>query len=608
MKSRKFFAGLLAAAMACGFAGCSDTGSKNETNTGEETKDDATTDETKDDAQDEKKDDKTAVSSDGALIAGTTQELAGVFSPIYYTTAYDGWVVDMIYQSMLAYDANSELYCQLASEMPTVSEDGSKITYKLKDGMKFSDGSDLNADDVKFTFTLMADPEYKGARNDGVFNFIEGWSEYQDGDAEEVSGIKVIDPTTIEFSIASPNIDAVNLIGGFAIMPNDQFEYSKGNMGGYKDKNDQPIGSGPYVLSSFEKAAGAALTKNENYTGEGDYKIEKVIVKTIGTATELASLQNGDINYLPESIEANIIGPASLDDTLTNDHYFRAAEGYIGFNCAAGPTADPAVRQALSYATDRQAFVDAFYKYPEASEEVSEVKLGYVPTAFWTPVGDTMGDYTTGKESLDGLVNYEYDLDKAKQILDDAGWKPGANGIREKDGQTLTIKFLASEGNSVLDMLMPMIISSWGDLGVDLKQNTVDFNTLISTVEIGSDASLDDWSAFFMATSFNGLSNTDMNDLLGYEGDLSDPQYRGSNYVRIADEDLNKYLNDGKNTADEATSIENYKKAMVRESELAPYLPMYGNTLFNIYSTNVHDVNTGPVCKWSQALADAYID
>lgn len=589
MNSRKLLAGVASMMMAVSMFGCSNTTKPaDDANKG-------------DDA-----DKNAGMADDQTLIVGTTQELEGTFSPLYAETAYDQWVTNMIFQSMLAYNADNEIYAQAAAEVPTAAEDGKSVTFKLREGLKFSDGKDLTAKDVKFTFTLMADPDYKGDRLDGTYNFIEGWSDYQDGDAEEVSGIVVEDEYTVTFKFGTPDIDAVNTIGGQAIMPEGQFEYKKGDLGDYKTKLSDVIGSGPYKLNKYDKASGASVVLNENYTGEGDYKIENVIIRTIGDGTEVDSLSSGEIDYLPEEIQPNVIGPASVLPNITTDHYFRSAEGYVGFNCKTGPTADPQVRQALAYTVNRQEFVDSYYTFPEAAEDIADVSVGYVPTAFWSPVGEGLGQYTVGEEKLDGLVDYQFDLEKAKKILDDAGWKPGADGIREKDGQKLEVKFLLSEGNSVLQALIPIVNKAWTELGVDLKQNTVDFNTLISMIDL-SNEDTSDWSAFFMATNFTGLSNTSMNDLLGYSGSVDKPQYGGSNYVRIVDKDLNDALIAGKQTGDVAESEASYKKAMIRESELVPYLPIYGNNLFNIYNSKVKGIKTGTVCNWSQALDGAYI-
>lgn len=586
MNSRKLFAGVASMMMAASMFGCSSN---------------APADDSKDNA-----DNSGAATEEQTLTVGTTQELEGTFSPLYAETAYDQWVTNMVFQSMLAYNADNEIYPQAAAEMPTLSEDGNSVTFKLREGLKFSDGKELTSKDVKFTFTLMADPAYKGDRLDGTYNFIKGWSDYQDGDAEEVSGIVCDDDYTVTFTFDTFDIDAVNTIGGMAIMPEGQFEYKKGDLGDYKTKLSDVIGSGPYKLNKYDKASGASVVLNENYGGEGEYKIESVIIKTIGVGTEVDSLSSGEIDYLPEEIQTNVIGPASVLPNISTEHYFRPAEGYVGFNCADGATADPVVRQALAYTVNRAEFVESYYKFPEAAEDIADVSVGYVPTAFWSPVGEGLGQYTVGDEKLDGLVDYQFDLEKAKKLLDDAGWKPGADGIREKDGQRLEVKFLLSEGNSVLETLIPIVNKAWTELGVDLKQNTVDFNTLISMIDL-SNEDLSTWNAFFMATSFTGLSNTSMNDLLGYSGSEDDPQYGGSNYVRIVDKTLNDELKAGKQTTDDAASIESYKKAMIRESELVPYLPIYGNNLFNIFNSKVKGLKCGTVCNWSQALDGAYI-
>lgn len=582
MNSRKYVAGAAAFAMALSMAGCGGSGSGS------------------------------SVSSNEILKVGTTQELSGIFNPMYSSTAYDQWVVNMVYQSMLAYTADSEIKPVLAESLPEVSEDGLTLTYKLKPDQKFSDGSTLDGDDVKYTFTLMADPEYIGAYNDGTCNFIEGWDEYQNGDAEEVSGITVSDDKlTVTFKCATPDIDAANTIGTIMIMPDDQFEYTKGNLEEYQNlAPENIIGSGPYKLNKYDKSAGASVVLNENYTGDGDYQIKSIVIRTIEDGTEVANLKSGEIDYLPEEIQPTVIGPASMVETLTTDHYFRAAQGYFGFNAAAGATADPAVRQALAYATNRAEFVDAYYQWPDgvASDEIKDVSTGYVPTIFWSPVGAGTGSIVTGEEQLDGLVTYDYDMEKAKQILDDAGWTVGADGIREKDGQKLEVKFLATENNSILDMLLPIIIKSYGELGVDLKQNTVDFNTLVTTTDPSNEDSAEDWNAFFMAVTFTGLSNTSMNAAEGYTEVDGKKVPGGSNYPKIFDEELNGYLDAGKETGDPAVSEENYRKAMVRASELVPFLGIYGNNLFNIYNKRVEGLVTGPVCNWSQALDGASLN
>lgn len=92
------------------------------------------------------------------LTVGLSSEMNGDFSPLYYRTLNDNSVVSLVYQGLLKYDKDQNLVCDLASELPLISEDGTTLTFKLKKGIKFSDGSKLTSKDVKDTFSVMADP------------------------------------------------------------------------------------------------------------------------------------------------------------------------------------------------------------------------------------------------------------------------------------------------------------------------------------------------------------------------------------------------------------------------------------------------------------------
>lgn len=123
------------------------------------------------------------------LTVGLNTGFNGIFSPLYYQTVYDDYVIEMVYQSMLSYDRDNQLQPELATEQPTISEDGSTLTFKLKKGVKFSDGSKLDADDVVLTFTAMADPSYTG-RFSTYVDYLEGYKEYHEGDAETLKVLK----------------------------------------------------------------------------------------------------------------------------------------------------------------------------------------------------------------------------------------------------------------------------------------------------------------------------------------------------------------------------------------------------------------------------------
>ena len=546
---------------------------------------------------------------DDVLKVGITQKLTGTFCPMYAASMYDQWVVNMVYQSMLAYDADGSLVPVLASEAPEVSKDGKTIRFHLKEGLRFSDGSELDGDDIKYSFTLMADPEYVGGIKDGTYDFIEGFEACQDGSARDISGIQVShDGLTVTFTCAQPDSDAVASIGTVFIVPEGQFPYSRGNLDAYKNlEPEQAIGTGPYVIDQYDPSWGAVLKKNPDWNGDGQYPIESVAMLTIEAGTEVQSLQDGTIDLIPATANPDIIAQASALDNVETSHYLRAAQGYIGFNCQEGVCADPAVRQALAYATDQEKFVEKYYAWPSISmdADLENVNVGYVPKTFWSPIAHGLGAVTTGDKEIDGLIDYSYDPDKASAILDAAGWKMGDDGIREKDGRRLEVRFLASQNNSVLKTLLPMLEVSWRKIGAELRTNTISFNALLTTVSPSSEEPIDDWDAFFMVSTYSGQNNSAMNLYEGYTDTANHRIAGGTNYAHIFDEALNADLSAGKSAVNQKESVENYQKAMIRASELCPYEAIYGNYVFNLYSRRLQSMKTGPLKTWSQALADA---
>ena len=111
------------------------------------------------------------------LTVGLFTEMNGDFSPMYYQTVNDHNVVNLVYQGLLAYDKDANLVPELAEDLPTISDDGTTMTFKLKKGVKFSDGSKLISKDVKETFSVMADPSYTGLYSSNV-DFVKGYTEY----------------------------------------------------------------------------------------------------------------------------------------------------------------------------------------------------------------------------------------------------------------------------------------------------------------------------------------------------------------------------------------------------------------------------------------------
>ena len=486
----------------------------------------------------------------------------------------------------------------MAKDLPEVSEDGLTLTYKLEKGHKFSDGTEVTAKDVKFTFTTLADQNYAGPNGGGMDNIV-GYKEYNSGAAKELTGVETPDDYTVVFHLVSPQIDAVSAFGVMGITSADHYsKYKPGKVKVVEKNQEESCGSGAYQLKSYDKASGASFVRNEEFKPEkGQYQVDRIVMKKTDATTEVSELKKGTVDLIPDVIETNKVSEASQDDNMAFNDYTRSAVGFVAMNANNGATADKAVRQALMYATDRQGFCDSYFGWDKkASDEVKKVKGGYVPAAYWNPASESFGAVVRNEETIDGLNTYAFDMDKANQVLDEAGWVRGADGIREKDGQKLEIKFLLSENNSVLDFLIPMVKKTWGDLGVDLKQTTVDFSTLLSNIQDESHDS--EWNMCFLATSFTSNQDTSAND--SYTNVPANMAV--NNYSRINDQALVDQLTKARADSDEKQSKADYAEAMKMAADDAGYMPVYSGMQFNLYNKKVDLTGTGTLRNWSQSM------
>lgn len=544
----------------------------------------------------------TGGSGKGNVLTVGCHELDGTFSPLYSSTVYDGYVVDMIFEKLLSFDLNNQMAPELA-ESYEMSKDGKEVTFKLRKDAVFSDGTPLTAKDVEFTFKVLSDPSYSG-RYPNVVAPLVGYEDYHNKDNKsepKYPGVEVVDDYTIKFKFNEvKNDNLVNLATTCGILSAKQFEgkYKYGDTKAIEEAMKDPIGSGPYVLKDWQSGSGASFEKNPEYKGDG-YAIEKVIIKPVDQSTQLQELQKGNIDLLPNMASPKTVGPATNDENLAYNRFKGSAVSYIALNTANGATADKAVRQALAYAFDRESLNNSYFECKDCTFKDS---IAYTPTTLNNPIS-AIGDVVTGKEELKGLNSYKYDIEKAKKILDDAGWKMGSDGFRTKDGQKLTVKYLASKDSGYIDAIVNVLNKDWKEtLGVDLQVATVEFNTIVK--KITSEASINEWNMFSIGVSFTTDSMADLITMIHskYIGDQLD------NYVHLNDPALDKLLNEALAEVDPVKSADIWKKACIQLNEDAAYIPTYGNDIFDLYNKRIKNLQTSALHLWPAALKEATIE
>ena len=427
------------------------------------------------------------------IIVGLTDP-SGAFTPYFQQSGYDGNVSSLLYSSLVTVDDKGVPTPELA-ESWDVSDDQLTYTFHLRKDLKFSDGSPLTADDVAFTWTIQYDKAYDGGSQLPSLN-VKGGKAYKEGTAEAIEGIKVIDPQTISATLEQPNATALVLLGS-NVLSKAYYgkDYKFGELEYIKKLHEKPLGDGPYKLEKFIPGQEVRFVANENYF-EGKPKTEHFIYKTTeGDVWQF--VETGEVDYASFSATEENIEKLKALGFVNIIPYTPSTYGYLQVNLKHEQLKDKLVRQAIVYGLDRQSiYVDA----TQGAGSIANI-----------PASPISWSYTE-----EGINPYKYDPEKAKQLLEEAGWKVGAGGIREKDGKPLTIHYLGSKSKNT-DIFIAVAKENFEAIGIEFQPEVfADFNSLVSKVE-GGDYDLVSFSTSMLTDPSEGFAQFFNGEITDYD-------------------------------------------------------------------------------------------
>ncbi|QCT04889.1 extracellular solute-binding protein family 5 [Paenibacillus algicola] len=407
----------------------------------------------------------TATDRTDTLIIGMTSP-KGVFNPYFWQTAYDKYVVNTIFDTFLEVSGDGT-YTESLAESVDVSEDGLKYTFKLKPGVTYTDGTPMTVNDYVFAMKIMLDPAYDG-ESDMMSMKIVGSKEYKEGDATEISGIKVIDDLTVEVTVEEATALTRDYLGDVALIPQHYYgkDFKKGDMDSLKTLHDKPLGSGPYIMTKFSPGQEVVFEANENYF-KGAPKIKNLVYKTTTDETMLPMLQSGEIDMDMITVSEDNVEEVKTMGFLDLNIFPTNGYGYVAFNHNVEKFQDQKVRQALMYGLNRAEIVESIYGIYANPLNIPESSVSWAFTD-------------------ENVETYDFDPEKAKELLAEAGWAAGADGVLEKDGQKFTIDFSATADNPVVEALLPIMTANYQDLGIEIKAETLDFNAIMDKKDQGN--------------------------------------------------------------------------------------------------------------------------
>lgn len=414
----------------------------------------------------------TATNRKDTLVVGTVSP-KGVFNPLFQDSAYDDQINLLIFDSFESINGDGTYSPHLADSID-VSDDGLKYTFKLKPGVTYTDGTPVTVKDFYFALKVLHDKSYDGS-SDPLSYSIKGGQDYYDGKSNEISGVKIIDDNTVEVEVTEVTALTKDFLGGIPFLPEHYYgkNYKQGNVETVKALNEKPLGTGQYILTSFKPGQEVTLVANEKYFA-GAPKIKNVIFKSTTDETKLAMLESGEIDMDMVTVDEDNIEALQLLGFLDVNIFPTNGYGYIGMNHEKEKFQDPKVRQALIYGLNRAEIVEAVY--------------GKFADVINIPQSKQSWAYTD-----ESIEKYEFDIEKAKSLLDEAGWTVGGDGIREKNGEKFKIDFSGTADNPVVDAILPIMTANYKELGIDIVAETLDFNAILDKTDKG------DFDMFFMA-------------------------------------------------------------------------------------------------------------
>ena len=460
-----------------------------------------------------------ATSFSGCVETETKMKIKNPDTIVYYTIgdpktldpadAYDtasGEVIFSIYEGLITYKGSDTetFYPSLATSWG-VSDDSLTWTFNLRENVKFSNGNDFTAEDVKYSFDRVL-----------TMNAPESGVSWILSQCMDTNSTKVIDDYTIEITLTESYGGFLALLGytvGY-IVDKETVEEHGGVVADTENEwmKEHAVGTGPYMLDHWTHKTEVVLTKNDNYWGGWDGKhVDKVVIKTADEpATRILAIKNGDADfaYIPyenlEDVDSEGVIVSAYDsydvvlvilNTISNNEYLAESE----------------VRQALSYAFNYQSAIDDAY-------------MGYMSRLPGTiPTG--MPYYETQNN---GVPVYDYDLTEAEKILDDAGYTKNDDGYRFN---ATTFRIFYNAGNAERLKMSLSFQQELTEIGIVSSVTTEGWPQLLHRMY-----STSDWDVIFM----------------GWGPDYNDPDDYIAPFVGSADIGQDTYNTGWKNeTVDE---------------------------------------------------------
>lgn len=430
-------------------------------------------------------------------------------------------VLENVFDTLVEPDENLEMQPALA-ESWEVSDDQLTWTFTLRSGVTFHDGSDFTSEDVVYSYDRIIDEQLSNA-----------WK------FSSVTDVSAPDDSTVVITVAQPTPNLLSNLGGFKGMAIvEQANVESG------DITTAPVGTGPFSVSEYTAGDHITLAANPDYWG-GAPELGGLEYRFISEpATALAALKAGDIDWT-DVVPAQQVGDLEGDDTVTLGVTPSSDYWYLALNEAKEPWNDVRVRQAIAYAIDRDAIVQAVSYGTAALNQLAIPEQSY----WYTPYDE-----------------YSTDLDKAQALLDEAGFTGG------------TLDMLATSDYPETVTAAQIIAANLEPLGISVEIRQPDFSTWLDEQNSGN----------FDMLMMGWLGNIDPDDFY-YSQHHSEGT---SNAQKYSNAEVDELLDAARVETDQDTRKGLYGEAATIIADEASYIYLYNPSVIQVWSPDVSGYET----------------
>jgi peptide/nickel transport system substrate-binding protein len=453
--------------------------------------------------------------NDSEMVVVAIENSPNSLDPRIGTDAMAERIGGLLFDALVKKDEHFEMRPWLATSW--TQPDPLTWVFHLRDGVRFSDGRPLTAEDVAWTIDSLIDGSLLTSKS-GAFS--------------HVARAEATDRLTVTIHMKSPDASLLfNLSDGlFGVVPK----------GSGKNFGFAPVGSGPFRFVSAEQDKDVTVERNPNYWGSAP-KIERVQFAVVPDAVTVAlELEKGSVDIASNELTLDLVHALEARPGLKVETGEGSPVMYLNFNVTHGPLADERVRQAIACAIDRQAIVDAVWR---GKARLADTLL---PAGHWAAA------------PADELAHWPHDILRAKALLDAAGYRPDQHGVRVR----LEMKTSTDETTRLLAEILQ---SQLADAGIALTLRSSEFGTFYSDVTAGR----------FEMYALRWIGSNEDPDIFRYAYGSDRFPPKGGNRGHYANPQVDTLLAAAASTTDEPTRRADYVQVQQILAQQLPGIPLW---------------------------------